>query len=163
MEDYKSQVNNIRLPIGKVLVQAFLVPWALRHELVRALTVPAIALIMIQISESYLGDPGDAVLFAFAFIASVPYVLFAVTCHRIVLLGDQSVSRYGVIKWSMRETRFYFWGLGMYIVVGFAVFAIGFSIFTVGMLSIPIFDGIRELGLPIVQLLFLLMIKLLKI
>ncbi len=151
MEDKKRQANNIRLPVGKVLVQAFLVPWALRHELVRALSVPAISLIMLYISDSYVRDLGGLVLFVCVFISSVAYVLFAVTCHRVVLLGDQPVPRYGIIKWSMRETRFLFWLLGVY--------GVGFTIFALAAFSTTMYVAISEYyWLPVLPLLFLLIL-----
>ncbi len=152
MEDEKRQANNIRLPVGKVLVQAFLTPWALRHELIRALSVPAISLIMLHISEPYVRDLGNLVLLVYVLIGSVAYVLFAVTCHRIVLLGDQPVPRYGIIKWSMRETRFLFWLLGIYVV--------GFTIFPLAAFS-TMYVAISEYYWLLVLLLLLLLIVIL--
>lgn len=44
-------------------------------------------------------------------ISMAIYVLFAITCHRLVLIGDQSVPKYGLLKWTQRETQFFGWCL----------------------------------------------------
>ncbi len=45
-------------------------------------------------------------------LVSIPfYVLFAITCHRIALIGDDDVAAYGHLAWSPRETRFLGWSV----------------------------------------------------
>jgi hypothetical protein len=37
------------------------------------------------------------------------FIHFIVTCQRLILLGDESVARFGPLKWTWRETRFVGW------------------------------------------------------
>lgn len=60
------------------------------------------------------------------------YALFAMSCHRVILLGEESLpSRYG-IYWTMRETRF----LGWVVLVGTVYMLLVFP-FQVATLYLP--------------------------
>jgi hypothetical protein len=52
--------------------------------------------------------PPFALWFVYA-IYGVLFTLFAVTCHRLVLLDAESVARRWQPRWSWRETRFLMW------------------------------------------------------
>lgn len=47
-------------------------------------------------------------------LLSVLIVIFAISCHRNVLLGIGSTSKYGVLKWSFREWRYTGWAFIAY-------------------------------------------------
>lgn len=57
-----------------------------------------------------------------AVLTLVVFTLFAVTCHRIVLLGETSVPEHGLLSWTSRETRFLGW-----LLVSFLYFAMVFA------------------------------------
>ncbi len=42
--------------------------------------------------------------------------MFAVTCHRLVLLDAASVASRSVPRWSWRETRFFYWLVGIWLI-----------------------------------------------
>lgn len=44
----------------------------------------------------------------------VLYTIFAMSCHRIPLLGVDSNPRFGIRMWTRRETRFFWWLIGVY-------------------------------------------------
>ena len=50
----------------------------------------------------------------------VIFVIFAVHCHRLVLLGPQTDVPL-IPGWSWRETRFLLWGIAIYLVLGFCI------------------------------------------
>ena len=47
-----------------------------------------------------------------AFLKLLPLTLFAISFHRLILLGEEAVPRYGLWRWGRRETRFLGWTLG---------------------------------------------------
>ena len=54
-------------------------------------------------------DPSPIGVYSFS-LARLPfYVMFATICHRVVLLGESSLTRPWGLFWSMRETRFLGW------------------------------------------------------
>lgn len=44
------------------------------------------------------------------------FTVFAVTCHRLVLLDPESVARNWRPRWTLRETRFFLWIVGFWLV-----------------------------------------------
>lgn len=53
------------------------------------------------------------------------YVLFAVTLHRIFLIGADAVPKFGLRKWTYRETRFLGWGIVFFLFSLIIVFGMG--------------------------------------
>jgi len=79
-----------------------------RRELILALIPPAVGSTITLSMWPVVGQskPGQWTLVA---ASVVFYALFAVSCHRIILLGRNSLpNEYGVY-WSLRETRFAGW------------------------------------------------------
>jgi hypothetical protein len=82
--------------------------------------------------------------------------LFAVTCHRIVLLGETAVPKYGLVWWTSRETRFLGWGVLFAIFFLVALIPLGILAWLVGYFAKIPFEGhekywvIPLLALPIV-------------
>lgn len=95
--------------------QAIATNW---RTLVAALAIPTAAMFGIAWIAERLGS-GEVL----GTIAALPfYALFAVSCHRVIILGDRSLPNPYGLFWSYRETRF----LGWLLVLGFL--AIVFSI-----------------------------------
>jgi hypothetical protein len=128
-----------RLHLGKVIVGAFLVPWLHRKAFARALAVP-LALI-VGFSVLWHVVPGlytsPVALWLSIPIYGILFTLFAVTCHRLVLLDANQVARSWWPQWSRRETRFFSW-IGLLwlsgVIAGLAVltFLFNFSKFVIG-------------------------------
>ena len=70
--------------------------------------------------EIYVDEFGFGLLFLYV-ASSIVYVGFAVSCHRLVLLGSTAVPKLGILRWSGREIRFFVWGLKIGIVFIIAV------------------------------------------
>jgi len=62
-------------------------------------------------------------------IYSIIFTLFAVTVHRVILLGKQSVPDLGVLSYSSREWKFIWWSIiiGIYFILVALVFAFPIS------------------------------------
>jgi len=107
-----------RLDLGKVVAGAFLVPWWQRRAFARALAVPvalifAYTVLWQEYAAPRLGPVGGwlgVVLYGLLF------TFFAVRCHRLVLLDAQSVAAEWRPRWTMRETRFFMWLAGCWLI-----------------------------------------------
>ncbi len=97
------------LPVIEILRDTLQFVWEKKAHLLRALAVPVVIMIAVAYLFNFADD--NPLQWVEAFFSMAIYVLFAVTCHRLALLGDQGVPQYGLLKWTQRETRFYGWGL----------------------------------------------------
>jgi isoprenylcysteine carboxyl methyltransferase (ICMT) family protein YpbQ len=160
--DSNNSQKTFRLPVAKIILEAFLIPWKRRYRFVSALLVPTAMMLFISvatywivstlfnptsasaaISEDQLlfvnSNPAGFTLLVFVLLitSTAVYTLYAITVHRLMLLGDNSVPRYGLFKWSWRETRFIIWAIAVSLICGF-VFIILFmllNIFTLPFVS----------------------------
>jgi hypothetical protein len=106
------------LDLGKVIAGAFLVPWRQRKAFAGALAIP-VALLIALSAVFYYYELVQVPWYA-ALVTNVVYgllfTLFAVTCHRLVLLDPASVARESRLRWTRRETRFFLWVVGSWLV-----------------------------------------------
>ena len=102
-----------KLPIAKILVGAFAFPWRQRQAFVKALAIPALALVALtlgwQLAGSELSKLTNLLL---ALVNGVLFTWFAVACHRLVLIGPASPE----LRWSRRELRFFGWLVSVYLI-----------------------------------------------
>ena len=111
-----------RLEVGKVVLGAFLVPWWNRQSFVRALAIPLFAIVALNLSWYYAREYLSSLsTWLLTFVWCALFVLFAVTCHRLVLLDPRSISAQLRPHWSWRETRFFVWLVIVYILVAGAL------------------------------------------
>lgn len=105
------------LNVAKVVVGAFVVPWWNRRAFVRALAVPLISLASLSLAWKFtwehLPKLSHWLLYA---LYVVLFTLFAVTCHRLVLLDPQSAVAGVAPRWTWRETRFLFFIFAVWLV-----------------------------------------------
>lgn len=122
----ESNIKLYKLSILRIISQAFIVPWEHRRALLSKLFIPIFFLVLldtIEWNESESLNITDSVVIT---VSILLYVYFAVTCHRIIILGSESVPSFGLRKWSMRETRFTAWAVGMMLLI-ISLFYIIFS------------------------------------
>jgi hypothetical protein len=99
------------------VTEALLIIWRRRAKLLRALISAGLALAALDTAETYLTAEQSSWLLRASFAAAIAVVftMFAVTCHRIVLLNETKVPRYGIYPWTPREMRFFGWTIVGYI------------------------------------------------
>jgi hypothetical protein len=103
-----TEAQTIRLRIIPVLAGAFAVPWRHRRLLIEKLLTVFALLFLLRLGFSFASEwisytSGWVIQFVNLFIVSV----FAVVCHRVVLLGRSGVS-FGVApRIGRRELRFF--------------------------------------------------------
>ncbi|MBI5249668.1 MAG: hypothetical protein HY912_09250 [Desulfomonile tiedjei] len=136
--------NSGPLPVMAIIRQAIAICWLKRAVMFRALLPAALFLIashmLIQLLMMKVLGPGYAAISGIILVVVVgmAFAVFAVTCHRLIIMGDDSVSKYGLSGWSPRETRFVGW-----LLLGYVCFlAVGAAV------GIPVFGLALLLGLP---------------
>lgn len=124
--------------IKKIFWEAFGYLYHYKNELVKALLAPFIILFFVGWIEPEKISPLLSMLIALA--ALVAYLFLIVTTHRVILLGPNSVPRWGIYKITKREVRFALYSFVIIIVamlpsvilvfipvVGGIAFILGFS------------------------------------
>lgn len=119
------------LPVAKIVLGAIVIPWVKRKELLYGLTVTGGAILVLQgiayMLHTIEPKPGwvTAANWIGALIYFVLFVKFAVLCHRIVLLGYDSVKDALLpTDWSKRETAFMLRCIGVYLTFAVVYFAV---------------------------------------
>jgi len=124
------------LPIRAVVREALQIVWHRRARLFQALITAGLVLIALDMRPSYLSIE-DWRLDALLAVANiVVFTLFAITCHRIVLLGQTATPKYGIRSWSQRETRFLSWTI------------VGYFFFSLISMALAMFAGIAAAIIP---------------
>ena len=134
----------------KIAAGAFYYVGKYRVVLAKALAVPFIFLVALD-AISFL-DLDTATGYLINFISLFVNVIFAIIVHRVVLLGPDSISQWGFVSWSKRETFFliHLIGIGLallpsillaYIPVLGPLLALIFMCWVLGRLSL-VFPGI---------------------
>ena len=117
------EVSQLRTPLlmWPIAREACLLIWKCREHFGRLLVVPTTFGILLSLANLYWFTEKDDTwrTMLFSFLIVIPHFLIftflAVSCHRSILMGTHSVSRFGVPGWSMRETRFFLWLVGIYL------------------------------------------------
>lgn len=113
MNEYSSgRGKHNLLPLKIIIPNAFLIPWHKRGRLFRALFLPSLLMIGASTVDKFINTHPLYFLASLIISIFIP-IIIAVTCHRIVLAGDESVPQYGLLHWSKRETRFLGWSFGI--------------------------------------------------
>ena len=105
----------LKLPVFTMLHGAFVLPWAHRRAFAKALALPAAALVAIQVGSWQASAEPGALRWAIWAADAILWMLFAVTCHRLVLLDLEPKDVPMVPGWGARETRFLAWLLAIYV------------------------------------------------
>ena len=126
------------LPLWSTLREAFLFVWDHRWHFGRLLIIPfALTTLLGLVGFYWIQSNGQSGALAVVMVLSflIIFTFFGVSCHRIILIGEQAVSRWGIPRWSMRETRFFLCLIGILgigflgVTVGGVVFGIVLTLF----------------------------------
>jgi hypothetical protein len=132
-----------RLSILRVVIDALGEIRTKWRGLFKALILPALAITSVEAIQGIapIRFPWPLVFW----ILSAPfYVLFAVVCHRVVILGESSLPSSIGIFWSKRETRFLGWTVvliivswGLALALGVVAYVLPDSVFGMSMPLLP--------------------------
>jgi hypothetical protein len=107
-----------KLPIDKVIVGAFLMPWWNRRVYSTALVLPTLlscaVWIFIVLSSNSVSMMAS---WLYYFLYIMCFSIFAVTCHRLILV-EHSEHKKGIhLSFTSREIKFFVWVVGIYIFI----------------------------------------------
>ena len=127
-------ISTTTLPIRRILVAAVWLVWAKRVRLFQALVLPILLILLLDaaIPLYFMLYPieqdtySTIMMWMIQLARLIPYALFILTCHRIFLLGDASVPRFGIWRWHYREVQFLGWLLTLYFIYYLALSPIFF-------------------------------------
>ena len=88
----------------KVIVGALASVLAELPVLVKALAIPGIIFLVLKFFP--VTDISQMGAVVFAIVSLLLHTVFAITTHRIIMLGPDSMPEWGLRSWSKRETRF---------------------------------------------------------
>ena len=97
------------LPVIEIIRDTFQFVWDKRTRMLRALLIPAVLMLVAEQAFTFAND--DPLKWAQVIIVMAIYILFAITCHRLALMGDQGVPDYGLRTWTQREWRYLGWSI----------------------------------------------------
>ncbi|WP_316365527.1 hypothetical protein [Candidatus Thiodiazotropha sp. CDECU1] len=104
-----------KLNILSVIKHAISIPILRWKTLSMALLPSGIAMLALDLIYEYGFVPHNTVTGIIYFLISgILLVIFAITCHRNILLGTGSTTKYGVLKWNYREWRYAGWAFIAY-------------------------------------------------
>jgi hypothetical protein len=102
------------LPVIRIIGDAFLFVWNKRTRFLFALAVPVVLLLIVDRAVTL--ENNDPLKFVQAFFQMAIYILFAITCHRIALMGDEAVPHFGLRRWTLRESRYLGWSVIIFVI-----------------------------------------------
>lgn len=102
------------LPVIQVLRETLQFVWDKKVRLLRALIVPMTALLVLENAFTLSNDNPWRIVQGVLLLAV--YAAFAISCHRLALLGDNGVPAYGFLKWTKREWQYLGWLLVIMII-----------------------------------------------
>jgi len=114
------------MDFGKVVAGAFLYVGRCKRVLVKALVFPFLLYFAIEVLISL--DINPVAYWSLVLLSFGIYAIFAITTHRVLLLGPDSVPTFGIAFWSKREAFFFLHLIGLYLVIAALSFLLTNSI-----------------------------------
>jgi hypothetical protein len=107
--------RTIRLSPAQVIRDALFVTWERRKPLATALLVPAGMIILLELLQMPFDGTkalkSSALFLVLELLKLFPFTIVTISLHRIILRDRESVPKFGITKWTKRETRFLGWSL----------------------------------------------------
>lgn len=103
-----------RIHLVSLIGNAFQLAWQKKKQFLNVLLIPLVVLTLLSTYLYYREDELSLLHYLpIGIIQLLFFSIFAITCHRLVIIGDESVPRFGISKWTPRETRFVGWSIGL--------------------------------------------------
>ena len=110
--------------------EALAIPWRRREDFAYALPVPLALLAGLMLAWYFAGEllrplSGWALYLGYCLVFAACFTLFAVHCHRLVLLAPpRRLGALALPAWSRRESRFLFWLVTLWLAYMATVWAV---------------------------------------
>lgn len=91
--------------LRNIVSESLSLTFANRLRLAQSLLVPFSLLMLLDYIKQLESTGIPNILISS--LSLIIYTVFTITVHRVILLGEKSVSKWGIYKWSKRETYFF--------------------------------------------------------
>lgn len=108
------------LRIWPIIKEAIQIPWIRRQHFWPLLALPVAMTTLLYLGNYWflLRDGTRSIGILLQIPNFLIFSFFAVACHRSILIGEHSVSRFGIPGWPRREFRFFCWLIFIYVIGG---------------------------------------------
>ena len=106
-----------KLQLFKIIAGAFIIAWFEKGRFSKRLALPTLLLVAIMAIWMQLGSKIAALNWLFLLLYWIAFSIFAVTCHRLILIDDHNSSNQFQISLSKREFRFLLRLIAVYLVM----------------------------------------------
>jgi hypothetical protein len=133
----EERLTHKRLPIAKVFLGAFLIPWYQRTRFLRSLAILIVCQILLVLAWNYSG--AELTTYSEWLLYSVHLLLFtlvAVRCHRLILLDAGTENVFEFPKWTWRETRFLGYIFGVWLIMT-VVYMVAMMVIAIPAVNLP--------------------------
>ena len=113
-----------QLPIKEIVSTSFEISWRNKSTLLRVLALPIFLIVLFNLTWHKLFTVSgvvDAIVINSVYLIFLTFIL--INCHRIFILGVDSVPRYG-INFKVRNFKFFIWAAVLAIIFYIAWFAL---------------------------------------
>lgn len=137
------------IQIGPIVKEAILLPWVRWRQFVPLLALPVVLMTLLCLGDYwFLGDRPRFVGLLLQIPNFLIFSFFAVACHRFILIGAHSVSRFGIPGWPHREFRFFCWLSFIYVIGGITwVVAVEVGMRCVGFIEALLEEDLKEISI----------------
>jgi hypothetical protein len=116
VNDLRNQMT-VPLDIPQMVSQALQIAWQRRNDVARVVAVPALGQIFVGVVSGRLGLEHLTYQIPLVLVQVVLLTMLAVSVHRVMLLGQGSVSiSSGLLSWTPRESRYFGRSLAMLVI-----------------------------------------------
>jgi len=115
-------MNRKKLPLSKILINAFLIPWSRKGHFLQTIALPTLLLVSIWGIWATINPTGILLSYFLLFTYLVAFSYFAITCHRLILTDNASISQTQEFN-IKRMTWFLLWLIffyGLYLIIELA-------------------------------------------
>ena len=139
------------LRLGSIIKEAVLLPWNRRQHFWPLLALPIALTTLVSLGEYRLLRDAPRPI---GTLMQIPHLLifsfFAVVCHRSILIGEHSVSRFGIPGCPHREFRFFGWLIFIY-TIGIMFWFVASEV-VIRFFEAFLGEGLKELSLRLLGL-----------
>ena len=111
-----TETSRSAMQMGPLIKEAILLLWIRRQHFWPLLVLPVALTTLLYLGGHWLlSDSPRSVRILLQIPNFLIFSFFAVACHRSILIGEHSVSRFGIPGWPHREFSFFLWLIVIYI------------------------------------------------
>lgn len=117
-----------KLPVIKIFTEAFLLPFYNKQYYSSTLAIPTLIFVSIVAVIQLISPIGQLLGWIFYFLYAIGFAIFAISCHRLILIHTGIWNSHSITHTARRVTIFLIWLILLYVII----FGIDIVFFTLG-------------------------------